>query len=306
MGRYIARKLAVLPLIIVAVSILIFVVIRFIPGDPARLMAGMDATAEGVEVLRRKLGLDQNIIVQYWRFFLGALQGDLGTSINSGYTVVQEIATRIPYTLQLTIAAFAIAIMIGVPSGIIAAVYANSWIDQLVMVFAIIGASTPSFWIALMGMSLFSVKLRWLPLFGAGTWSHLILPSVALAMGPLALVARMSRSSMLEVMKEDYVRTARAKGLTKFRVYTKHALKNALVPVITVVGLQFGGLLAGAVATETVFSWPGIGRLLIDSVRYRDYPVIQGTVLFTVSAVVIVNSLTDIVLAMVNPRMRFD
>ena len=306
MGRYIARKLAVLPLIIVAVSILIFVVIRFIPGDPARLMAGMDATAEGVEVLRRKLGLDQNIIVQYWRFFLGALQGDLGTSINSGYTVVQEIATRIPYTLQLTIAAFAIAIMIGVPSGIIAAVYANSWIDQLIMVFAIIGASTPSFWIALMGMSLFSVKLRWLPLFGAGTWSHLILPSVALAMGPLALVARMSRSSMLEVMKEDYVRTARAKGLTKFRVYTKHALKNALVPVITVVGLQFGGLLAGAVATETVFSWPGIGRLLIDSVRYRDYPVIQGTVLFTVSAVVIVNSLTDIVLAMVNPRMRFD
>ena len=306
MGRYIARKLAVLPLIIVAVSILIFVVIRLIPGDPARLMAGMDATAEGVEVLRRKLGLDQNIIVQYWRFFLGALQGDLGTSINSGCTVVQEIAKRIPYTLQLTIAAFAIAITIGVPSGIIAAVYANSWIDQLVMVFAIIGASTPSFWIALMGMSLFSVKLRWLPLFGAGTWSHLILPSVALAMGPLALVARMSRSSMLEVMKEDYVRTARAKGLTKFRVYTKHALKNALVPVITVVGLQFGGLLAGAVATETVFSWPGIGRLLIDSVRYRDYPVIQGTVLCTVSAVVIVNSLTDIVLAMVNPRMRFD
>ena len=306
MGRYIARKLAVLPLIIVAVSILIFVVIRLIPGDPARLMAGMDATAEGVEVLRRKLGLDQNIIVQYWRFFLGALQGDLGTSINSGCTVVQEIAKRIPYTLQLTIAAFAIAIMIGVPSGIIAAVYPNSWIDQLVMVFAIIGASTPSFWIALMGMSLFSVKLRWLPLFGAGTWSHLILPSVALAMGPLALVARMSRSSMLEVMKEDYVRTARAKGLTKFRVYTKHALKNALVPVITVVGLQFGGLLAGAVATETVFSWPGIGRLLIDSVRYRDYPVIQGTVLCTVSAVVIVNSLTDIVLAMVNPRMRFD
>lgn len=306
MGRYIARKLALLPFIIVAVSILIFVVIRFIPGDPARLMAGMDATSEGVEVLRRKLGLDQNIIVQYWRFFVNAVQGDLGTSINSGYPVVREIAARIPYTLQLTIAAFTIAIVIGVPAGIIAAVYSNSWIDQIVMVFSVIGASTPSFWIALMGMSLFSVQLRWLPLFGAGTFKHLVLPSLALAMGPLALVARMSRSSMLEVMKEDYVRTASAKGLTKFRVYTKHALKNALVPVITVVGLQFGGLLSGAVATETVFSWPGIGRLLIDSVRYRDYPVIQGTVLFTVIAVVVVNSLTDVILAMVNPRMRFE
>lgn len=306
MGRYIARKLVVLPLIIVAVSILIFVVIRFIPGDPARLMAGMDATAEAVEVLRRKLGLDQNIAVQYWRFFQGAVRGDLGTSINSGYPVVQEVASRIPYTLQLTCAAFAIAILIGIPAGILAAVYSNSWIDQAVMIFSIIGASTPSFWIALMGMSLFSVRLGWLPLFGAGTPAHLVLPSIALSTGTLALVARMSRSSMLEVIKEDYVRTARAKGLSKFKVYTKHALRNALVPVITVLGLQFGGLLAGAVATETVFSWPGIGRLLIDSVRYRDYPVIQGTVLFTVTAIVLVNTMTDIILAAINPRMRFD
>jgi glutathione transport system permease protein len=306
MGRYIGRKLAVLPLIIIAVSFITFVIIRFIPGDPARLLAGMEATEEAVELLRRKLGLDQNILVQYWRFFQGAIRGDLGTSIHSGYAVLHEIASRLPCTFQLTVAAFAIALTIGIPCGILAAVHANSWIDQLVMVFAIVGASTPSFWIALMCMSLFSVRLGWLPLFGAGTWRHLILPSVALATGTLALVARMSRSSMLEVLKEDYVRTARAKGLSEAKVYTKHALRNALVPVITVVGLQFGGLLAGAVATETVFSWPGIGRLLIDAVRYRDYPVIQGTVMFTVSAIVIINTLTDIILAVINPRIRFD
>lgn len=306
MGRYIAKKLVVLPFVIVAVSIVVFVIIRFIPGDPARLMAGMDATEEAVEVMRRKLGLDQNIVVQYWRFFQGAIQGDLGTSINSGHPVTYEIASRIPYTLQLTISAFAVAVLIGVPFGVVAAVYSNSWIDQVVMSLAIIGASTPSFWVALMGMSLFSVRFRWLPLFGAGTWRHLVLPTAALCLGPLALIARMSRSSMLEVIQEDYVRTARAKGLSKLAVYSKHALRNAMVPVITVVGLQFGGLLGGAVATETVFSWPGIGRLLIDSVRYRDYPVIQGTVLFTVTAVVLVNSVTDILLAAVNPRLRFD
>lgn len=306
MGRYIAKKLVVLPFVIVAVSIVVFVIIRFIPGDPARLMAGMDATEEAVEVMRRKLGLDQNIVVQYWRFFQGAIRGDLGTSINSGHPVTHEIASRIPHTLQLTISAFAVAVLIGVPFGVVAAVYSNSWIDQVVMFLAIIGASTPSFWVALMGMSLFSVRLRWLPLFGAGTWRHLILPTAALCLGPLALIARMSRSSMLEVIQEDYVRTARAKGLSKLVVYSKHALRNAMVPVITVVGLQFGGLLGGAVATETVFSWPGIGRLLIDSVRYRDYPVIQGTVLFTVTAVVLVNSVTDILLAAVNPRLRFD
>ncbi len=306
MGRYIARKLVVLPIVMIGVSFIIFFVVRAIPGDPARLMAGTEATQEQVMAMRRQLGLDRSILFQYGVFLQGAVRGDLGNSINSGMPVVGEISRRIPYTLQLTFAALLVASVLGISAGVLAAVYKHSWVDQGVMLFAIIGASAANFWVALMAMSVFSVQLGWLPLFGADTWRHMVLPTFSLCVYPLALIARMSRSSMLEVVKQDYVRTAQAKGVSKFVVYTKHALRNALIPVITLVGLHFGVLLGGAVVTETVFSWPGVGRLLVDAVRYRDYPIIQGTVLFTVLSVVLVNFLVDIVLAAMNPRMRFD
>lgn len=306
MGRYIGRKLLSLPLVILAVSFLVFVVLRLLPGDPARLMAGTQATQAAVEAMRHKLGLDQSILTQYALFLGDALKGDLGASIRSKAPVLEEIVHRFPATLQLTAASLGLAIVVGVTSGALAAVFQYSWFDNLVMFVTILGASVANFWLALMLMSLFAVNLGWLPLMGAGSWRHLILPALSLGLFPTAMFARMTRSSMLEVIQQDYVLTALAKGLGRFKVFGKHALRNAVVPVITLMGLQFGVMLGGAVVTETVFSWPGIGRLLVDAVRYRDYPLIQGTVLFTVVCVVVANSLADILIAYANPRIRYE
>ncbi|SFL83089.1 ABC transporter permease [Halanaerobium salsuginis] len=306
MSKYIIRKLLMLPVVLLAVSFIIFMILRFIPGDPARLMAGQQATQQDVEMMRTKLGLDENIFIQYADFLQNALQGDLGNSMRSSKPVISEIKSRFPNTMALALSSYTIAVSIGIVSGVLAAVFQYSLFDQAVMFMAILGASTANFWLALIAMNFFSVKLGILPLMGSGSWQHLILPSLSLAFYPTALIARMSRSSMLEIIRQDYIRTAKAKGLGAVIVYCKHALRNACIPIITVVGLHFGVLFGGAVVTETVFNWPGIGRLLIDSVRYRDYPLIQGTVLLTVVMVVLVNFLVDIIIVKIDPRIRLD
>jgi glutathione transport system permease protein len=306
MKAYLTRKLIALPLILLGVSFLIFGAVRMLPGDPARIMAGPQATQDAVDGMRTRLGLDQPFLLQYGLFLSRAAQGDFGESIKSKKPVIDEVGERFPYTLSLAVVSYAAAILIGVAAGMLAAVYRNAWPDQAVMIAAIGGASVANFWLALMMMNLFAVQLRWLPLLGAGSWLNYVMPAVALGLLPAALIARMTRSSMLEVIGQDYIRTARAKGLGPRVIYRKHALRNALIPIVTIVGLNFGGLLGGAVVTESVFNWPGIGRLLVDAVRYRDYPIIQGVTLLTVTAVVVVNFLADLLIAAINPRIRFD
>lgn len=306
MKTYIIRKLIGLPLILIGVSLLIFLALRALPGDPARLMAGPEATQEAVDNMRSRLGLDRSLPEQYAQFAYGAVQGDLGTSIRSKLPVTSEISEHLPYTLALTLTAYLLAMAIGVPAGMLGAIYRHGWPDQMVMFLAIMGASIANFWLALMAMNTFSVKLGWLPLLGASSWKSFILPSVTLAVLPAALIARMTRSSMIEVLGQDFIRTARAKGVSVAAIYWRHALRNALIPIITIVGLNFGALIGGAVVTESVFNWPGIGRLLVDAVRYRDYPVIQGVTLVAVTGVVMANFIAELLIATLNPRIRFN
>ncbi|CDZ25585.1 ABC transporter permease [Neorhizobium galegae] len=306
MKAYITKKLLALPLILIGVSLLVFVAIRALPGDPARLMAGPEATQEAVDNMTVRLGLDRSLPAQYASFAYGAVRGDLGVSIKSKLPVVDEIAERLPFTIGLAITAYLIAIGIGVPAGMIAAIYRHGWPDQIVMILAIAGASIANFWLALMAMNTFSVQLGWLPLLGAASWKSFILPSITLAVLPTAVIARMTRSSMIEVMSQDYIRTAYAKGVLPRNIYWSHALRNALLPIITIVGLNFGSLMGGAVVTESVFNWPGIGRFLVDAVRYRDYPVIQGVTLVAVTGVVVINFLAEMLIAFLNPKIRFD
>lgn len=303
---YALRKLLALPLVILGVSALIFFAVRVLPGDPARLMAGPKAPQSVVEAMRVKLGLDRPIWVQYETFLWRAVHGNLGTSISSHKPVVHEIAERFPYTLRLTVAAYVFAVLTGITAGVFAAIYQNTWFDNIAMFLAIVGASTANFWLALMAMNIFAVHLGWLPLLGAGGWKHYIMPMFTLGLFPAALVARMTRSSMLEVINQDYIRTALSKGLRPVIVYQKHALRNAMIPIVTVVGLNLGALLGGAVVTETVFNWPGLGRLLVNAVGVRDYPVIQGLTLLTVTTVVLTNFFVDLVIAFINPRIRYN
>ncbi len=306
MRLYFLRKFLMLPLILLGVSILVFFAIRALPGDPARLMAGPEATQEAVDNMRARLGLDQPVFSQYAAFLWNAIHGDFGTSLHSHLPVTQEIAERFPFTVALGVCAYLFAVLVGVPAGIFAAAFKGRWPDQLVMLIAIAGASVANFWLALMSMNLFSVQLGWLPLLGATSWKSFLMPAFALGLLPTALIARMTRSSMIEVLSQDYIRTARAKGLAASIIYRKHAFRNALIPIVTIIGLNFGGILGGAVVTESVFDWPGIGRLLVDSVGYRDYPMIQALILLAVCCVVVINFAADMIIAALNPRMRFD
>jgi len=306
MTTYITRKLLMLPIMLLGASMLVFFSIRLLPGDPARLMAGPQAPGSVVESMRVNMGLDRPVIMQYGTFLKDVFRGDLGESIRSRNPVMEELAGAFPNTFRLVLLSYAFAVIVGVSAGLAAALRHGTWVDTLVMLLAIIGASTANFWVALMAMDVFSVQLGWLPLLGAGSWKHYILPAFALGFFPTALVARMTRSSMLEVVHQDYVRTARAKGLKEVSVTRKHALRNALIPITTVVGLNVGVLLGGAVVTETVFNWPGLGRMLIDAVRFRDYPVIQGVTLLTVITVVLANFIVDMVIAFIDPRIRFN
>lgn len=280
--------------------------IRLIPGDPAQLMAGQAATAEVVRGIRESLGLDRPLPIQFAVFISNALRGDLGRSLFNGAPVVEELSQRFPRTIRLAVFSMLVASLIGIPTGILSATRHLSWVDSLVMVVALAGVSMPVFWLGLNLILIFAVRLHWLPAIGHETWLHLILPSFTLGAASAAIIARMTRSSMLEVLRQDYVRTARAKGLGEPSVVRRHALRNALIPVVTVVGLQLGTLLSGAVLTESVFAWPGVGRLLVDAVLARDYPVIQGAVLLIATTFVALNVFVDMVYAVLDPRIRYE
>lgn len=305
MGRYAMKRIvSAIPLLIV-ISFLIFMFIHLIPGDPARMIAGMDATEADVQVVRQQLGLDQPIITQYVDYMKGLVTGDLGISIKNGQTVAQTIAPRFKPTIMLTICSMAWAAIIGVGLGIISAVKKGKALDYIGMIIAISGISVPSFWLGLELIQIFSVKLGFLPTGGLDGWQSYILPSLTMGAGIMAVLARFSRSSMLETMREDYVRTARAKGLKESLVVMRHAFKNSLIEIITVAGLQIGGLLSGSVMAETVFSIPGLGRLLVDSINFRDYKVVQALLLFFALEYIVINLIVDLLYGVINPKVRY-
>lgn len=289
---------------LLGITVLVFLMIHLIPGDPAVLMAGLESSPEVVARLRSELGLDQPLYMQFWRFLSHALQGDLGTSLRTGAPVVDEIAARFPHTLRLAVGATVLATLLGMVTGILAAVWHNRIWDNVIMVLTLLAVSTPSYWLALMLMLVFSLYLGLLPSIGVGTPAHLILPVVTLGAQSAGIIARMTRAAMLDVLRQDYIRTARSKGLGEWPVVLKHALRNALIPVITIVGLRFGGLLAGTVLVESVFAIPGVGRMVVDAVLVRDYPMIQGAVLFLATAVIVTNMLVDILYSVADPRVR--
>jgi peptide/nickel transport system permease protein len=303
--QYIIRRLLLTVPVIIGVSFIVFSIIRMIPGDPARALAGVQATPEYIEQVRTRYGLDQPIHIQYGRFMSGLVRGELGTSTFSRRPVTTEIRERFPRTLTLASISLVIATVVGVSAGIVSATRRNSLFDNVSMFVALVGVAAPVFWMALMLQLLFAVQLRWLPATGMGSLRHLILPSITLGMASAALMARITRSSMLDVLKQDFITTARAKGLAERIVVYKHALKNALIPVVTVLGLQFGILLGGAVLTETVFAWPGVGRLLVDAILRRDYPVVQGTVMLLAFLFVIINLVVDVIYAFLDPRIHY-
>ena len=304
MLKFIGKRLLMLIPVLIGVSLIVFTLMQLSPGDPAMIILGTQAAPEDIANLRAEMGLDDPLLVQFFRFLLGMFTLDFGTSYKDGLPVLTKLLEALPYTAQLTFSAIIVALIIGIPMGIISATKQYSIFDRIATVLALIGFSTPNFWLSIMLILVFSVNLQWLPVSGTGSILHLVLPSIALGAQSAAVFCRMTRSSMLEVLNMDYIRTARAKGLTERVVILKHALKNALIPVITVVGLQIGLLFGGAILTETVFAWPGVGRLMIDSIRAKDTPVVQGGVIFTASIFVFINLLVDILYAYVDPRVK--
>ena len=295
--------------VLLGVSIITFSLLHIVPGDPAEVIAteryGEEVTAEIIEHVRKELGFDQPVYSQYFRRLQGVLQGDLGYSYRTDRLVLSEILTRLPATLQLALAGMLVSLLIAIPVGIISASKRYSVFDNLGMFGAFLGVSMPNFWLGLLLILFFSLHLGWLPVFGRGGIEYIILPALTLGTGMAAVTARLFRSSLLEVLHQDYIRTARAKGLNKKVVLTRHAVKNAMIPVVTVAGLQFGSLLEGAVIVEVIFAWPGMGRLLIDAIFARDFPVIQGCILFIAVMFVLVNLLVDISYAYLDPKIRY-
>ncbi len=301
---YLLRRLAGAIPVLIAVSIFVFGFVRLLPGDPARLMAGPEASEQDVAVIRHDLNLDRPIWRQYLRYASGLMTGDLGRSSRTRQAVASEIGARFMPTFWLTIFAMLWATVAGMGIGVLSGVKRGRWQDQAGMVLAVSGISFPSFWLGLLLIDLFSVRLGWLPTGGYGTWQHFVLPSLTLGVAVAAVLARFTRSAFVEVSSEDFVRTARAKGVPERLVILRHTLRNALLPVITMTGLQFGFLLGGAVVVETVFAWPGLGRLLVDSVSYRDYPVIQAEIMLFSLEFILINLAVDLIYAVVNPEIR--
>jgi peptide/nickel transport system permease protein len=303
---FVARRvLAVVP-VLFGVTLAVFSMLFLVPGDPVKMMLAEFVTnPDQIAQMRAQLHLDEPILQQYGRFVGNAVRGDLGTSIRSRRPVATEIAENVGSTAQLALASMAVAIGLGIPLGLIAALGRNSWLDVAAMMVALLGVAMPSFWLGLLLIFAFSLHLGWFPATGGGDLHHLVLPAVTLGMIAAAIIARLTRSSMLEVLGQDYVRTARAKGLAGWAVVLRHALKNALIPVVTIFGLQFGNLLAGAVIVETVFSRPGLGRLVVGGILAKDFPLVQGAVLFVAVAYVLINVVVDVAYAMVDPRIRF-
>lgn len=289
---------------LLGVSLIIFMSVRMVPGDPARLIAGTEASESDIAAVRERLGLTDSLPVQYARYMRGLITADMGRSLRNNQPVTEILAARLGPTLQLAAASLVVAVVIGLLSGVIAAVRRGTLIDIGSMVLALLGASMPSFWLGLLLILLFSVTLRWFPTGGDESLRHLVLPAITLGAGNAAIIARLVRANLLEVLQQDFIRTAKAKGLPPSRVLVWHALRNAMIPTVTILGLQWGTLLAGSVVTETVFAWPGLGRLLIDSVTVRDYPVIQGAVLVFALVFMVTNLLVDVAYAVLDPRIR--
>jgi peptide/nickel transport system permease protein len=311
--KYTIKKLMASIPVLLGVSVMVFMIMHLTPGDPARIIAGPEAYEEDIEAIREKLGLNDPIHVQYLRFLGNAVQGDFGTSLRSGRVVSQELLNRFPFTIELAFFALVFAAVPAVFLGVMAAVRRNSIFDTVSMSTSLIGLSMPNFWLGIMLMLLFALKLGWLPPSGRGgpIWTlegfkHVILPALTLGISAMATIARLTRSSMLEVLSLDYVRTARSKGLSERIVIYRHALRNAMIPVITILGLQMGFLLGGSVITETVFNWPGVGVQLVQGINSRDFPVVQGGVLLVASVFVFVNLLVDLMYGLIDPRIRYN
>ena len=297
------RLLQAIPVLIV-VSMVAFLLLYLLPGDPALNLAGERATAADIERIRESLGLSDPLPVQYVRFVGNALRGDFGTSLRTQRSVADEVTSRLWATAQLALGAMLIASVLGILLGMVAAYWKNGLVDSLILVFSSFGICVPVFWLGLMGILFFGVQLKWLPTSGSGTVLHLIMPAVVLSLAPLGTIARLTRTSMIEVLANDYVRTARAKGLGEWMVLRRHALRNGLIPAVTIVGLQLGALLGGAVITETVFAWPGIGRQLVSAVQFRDFPMIRALIMLFAVIFVFVNILVDMLYAIIDPRLR--
>ncbi|WP_427912265.1 glutathione ABC transporter permease GsiC [Ramlibacter sp. MMS24-I3-19] len=305
MASYLLKRLfGLLPTLLI-VAVLVFLFVHMLPGDPARLAAGPDADPQTVALVRQDLGLDKPLPAQFADFFGRMLHGDFGTSLRSKRAVSTEIGDRFMPTLLLTLASMVWSVLIGMAIGITSAVYRNRWPDRLGMTLTVSGISFPAFALGMLLMEIFSVQLGWLPTVGADTWRHYILPSITLGAAVAAVMARFTRASFVEVIQEDFVRTARAKGLDERVVILKHCLRNALIPVVTMMGLQFGFLLGGSIVVEAVFNWPGLGRLLVDSVSMRDYPVIQALVLLFSLEFIVINLVVDLLYGLINPTIRY-
>ncbi|EAA4388890.1 glutathione ABC transporter permease GsiC [Salmonella enterica subsp. enterica] len=305
MLNYVLKRLLGLIPTLLIVAVLVFLFVHLLPGDPARLIAGPEADAQVIALVRQQLGLDQPLHVQFWRYITHVLQGDFGTSMVSRRPVSEEIASRFLPTLWLTITSMIWALLFGMAIGIAAAVWRNRWPDRLGMTLAVTGISFPAFALGMLLMQIFSVDLGWLPTVGADSWQHYILPSLTLGAAVASVMARFTRSSFVDVLSEDYMRTARAKGVSETWVVLKHGLRNAMIPVVTMMGLQFGFLLGGSIVVEKVFNWPGLGRLLVDSVDMRDYPVIQAEVLLFSLEFILINLVVDVLYAAINPAIRY-
>jgi ABC-type dipeptide/oligopeptide/nickel transport system permease component len=305
-GAFLARRLLLAVPVLLGVATLVFSLIHVIPGDPAQAMLGETASPSDVADLRQRLGLDRPLPVQYAAFLGGLLRGDLGTSLRTGEPVLIQIAERIPATFELAIAAMIVAVGVALPLGIAAAVWRRTFVDHVAMTAAMAGVSVPNFWLGPLLAIVFGVELGWLPVSGRGGLEHLVLPAVSLGGALAAIVARMTRATLLEEIRQPYVQAARARGASRTRAVVGHAFRNSLVPVVTIVGLQFGAVLTGAVITETIFSWPGVGRLLIQSISFRDYPMVQGCILLIAVTYVAVNLATDLLYSVLDPRIRLE
>jgi glutathione transport system permease protein len=299
------RLLGLVPTLLI-VAVLVFLFVHLLPGDPARLAAGPEADAETVQLVRRDLGLDRPIAEQFVSYFSRALQGDFGRSIRTKRPVMDEIAERFMPTFWLTVWSMAWSVVFGLAIGILSAVFRNRWPDRVGMALAVSGISLPSFALGMLLIEVFSVQLGWLPTVGAGSWRHYVLPSITLGAGVAAVLARFARASFADILHEDYIRTARAKGLGEAAVVLTHGLRNALVPVVTMMGLQFGFLLGGSIVVEKVFNWPGMGRLLVDAVEMHDYPVIQAEVLLFSLEFILINLAVDVLYGAINPAIRHE
>ena len=306
MLRFLARRVALTIPVLLGVATLVFSLIHLIPGDPAQAMLGESASPEDVAELRSRLGLDRPLLEQYGTFLRDAIRGDLGRSLRTSQPVTSAILERMPATIELAAAAMLVAVGVAIPLGIAAAVWRGTSLDHAATTVSLLGISIPNFWLGPLLAIVFSIELGWLPVSGRGTWANLVLPAVSLGAALAAILARMTRATLLEELREPYVIAARAHSTSRVRTVIRHAFRNSLIPVITLIGLQFGAVLTGAVITETIFSWPGIGRLLIQSIGFRDYPLVQGCILLIAVTYVAMNLVTDLLYGLVDPRIRYE